>query len=169
VRGIVPGWYAAASVKWLQRIIVIDRPFNGYYQTLDYSYWARRGDLVELVPLSELQIKAEIARPIEGEIVLPNSNVRVHCAAWTGDGEITKVEISTDGGANWNEAKLGDESKPNAWRLWEFEWQTLAVAGKRTLIARATDSNGRTQPVERDLDRGTYMINHLLPIRVEVR
>src|SRR3979490_1852161 len=43
VRAIVPGWYAVASVKWLQRIIVTDKPFNGYYQTLDYAYWKRRG------------------------------------------------------------------------------------------------------------------------------
>src|SRR6266516_599582 len=34
VRAIVPGWYAMASIKWLQRIIVTDRPFNGYYHTL---------------------------------------------------------------------------------------------------------------------------------------
>jgi hypothetical protein len=37
------------------------------------------------------------------------------------------------------------------------------------LIARATDSHGRTQPTDRDPDLGTYMINHLLPITVEVR
>jgi hypothetical protein len=37
------------------------------------------------------------------------------------------------------------------------------------LIARATDSQGRTQPTQRDHDRGTYMINHLLPITVQIR
>ena len=169
VRAIVPGWYAVASIKWLQRIIVTDKIFNGYYQTLDYSYWRREGELAELVPLREMQIKAEIARPSEGETVPANSNVRVHGTAWTGDGEITKVEISSDDGATWNEAKLLGESKPNAWRLWEFNWKTPARAGKATLVARATDSNGRTQPIERDPDRGTYMINHLLPIEVEVR
>jgi hypothetical protein len=36
-------------------------------------------------------------------------------------------------------------------------------------MARATDSLGRTQPAQRDPDRGTYMINHLLPIEVEVQ
>jgi len=101
--------------------------------------------------------------------VAANSNLRVHGAAWTSDGEITKVELSTDGGATWNEAKLVGESKPNAWRLWEFDWRTPSKPGEQTLIARATDSYGRTQPVQRDLDRGTYMINHLLPIAVEVR
>jgi DMSO/TMAO reductase YedYZ molybdopterin-dependent catalytic subunit len=169
VRAIVPGWYAVASIKWLQRIVVTDKPFNGYYQTLDYAFWKRRGNLAELIALSEMQIKAEIARPSDGETVSANSNVRVHGAAWTGDGEIKKVEISSDDGATWNEAKLLGESKPNAWRLWEFNWKTPNRPEKATLIARATDSNGRSQPIERDPDRGTYMINHLLPIEVEVK
>jgi DMSO/TMAO reductase YedYZ molybdopterin-dependent catalytic subunit len=177
VRAIVPGWYAMASVKWLQRIIVIDRPFNGYYQTLDYAYWKRsdyghwqRGEQMgELTPLTEMQVKAEIARPAEGEMLRANTAVCVHGAAWACDVEIGKVELSTDGGATWNDAKLLGESKPNAWRLWEFSWQTPSQSGKQTLMARATDSLGRTQPVHRDPDRGTYMINHLLPIEVEVQ
>jgi len=168
VRAIVPGWYAMASIKWLQRIIVTDQPFTGYYQTLDYAYWKRRGDIGELTPLSEMQIKAEIAKPAHGETVPKNSNVRVHGSAWTGDSEITKVELSTDGGSTWREATLLGESKPNAWRLWEFNWKTPITPGKQTLIARATDSLGRTQPALRDPDRGTYMINHLLPVEVTV-
>jgi len=169
VRAIVPGWYAMASIKWVQRIIVMDQPFTGYYQTIDYAYWKRRTEVAEFTPLTEMQIKAEIARPGEGEIVPANSSVRVHGAAWTSDAEITKVELSTDGGATWSEATLLGESKPNAWRLWEFNWQTPAAAGNQMLIARAIDSLGRTQSVLRDVDRGTYMINHLLPITVEVR
>ena len=169
LRAIVPGWYAMASIKWLQRIIVTNEPFTGYYQTMDYAFWKRRGDVAELAPLTEMQIKAQIAKPARGEIVSADSKVRVHGAAWTCNGEISKVELSTDGGSTWKDAKLLGESKPNAWRLWEYDWQTPAAAGKQTLIARATDSLGRTQPVERDPDRGTYMINHLLPITVEVR
>jgi len=168
VRAIVPGWYAMASIKWLQRIIVTDEPFTGYYQTIDYAYWNRRAEVAELTPLTEMQIKAEIAKPIQGETVPANSSVRVHGAAWTSDGEITKVELSTDGGSTWNETNLLSEPKPNAWRLWEFNWQTPRTPGTQTLIARATDSLGRTQPVLHDADRGTYMINHLLTIQVEV-
>jgi DMSO/TMAO reductase YedYZ molybdopterin-dependent catalytic subunit len=168
LRAIVPGWYAMASVKWLQRIIVTEQPFTGYYETIDYAYWERREAIAELTPLTEMQVKAQIARPAQGEVVPANSSVRVHGAAWTSDGEITKVELSTDGGATWVEVKMLGESEPNAWRLWEFNWRTPAAAGRRTLISRATDSLGRTQPVERNRDRGTYMINHLLPITVEV-
>src|SRR5215468_1459174 len=177
LRAIVPGWYAMASIKWLQRIIVTDRPFTGYYQTIDYAYWQRtdyghwqRGEnIAELAPLAEMQVKAEIARPAEGEIVAANTSVCVRGAAWACDAEITKVELSTDGGATWNDAKLAGESKRNAWRFWEFDWRTPAQTGKQTLLARATDSRGRTQPASRDADRGTYMINHLLPIEVEVK
>src|SRR5947199_6448267 len=169
LRAIVPGWYAMASVKWLQRIIVTDRPFTGYYQTIDYAYWEKRDDIAELKPLTEMQVKAEIARPAEDEIVPAKTSVRVCGAAWACDAEITKVELSTDGGVTWNDAELLAESNPNAWRLWEFTWQTPLQPGKQTLMARATDSLGRTQPVLHDPDRGTYMINHLLPIEVEVQ
>jgi DMSO/TMAO reductase YedYZ molybdopterin-dependent catalytic subunit len=169
VRAIVPGWYAMASIKWLQRIIVTDQPFAGYYQTLDYSYWKRRGDVAELSPLTELQIKAEIAKPAQSDKVPANSTVRIHGAAWASGDEIVRVEVSTDGGSTWKEATLLGESKPNAWRFWEFNWKTPTAPEKQTLVARATDSLGRTQPAHRDPDRGTYMINHLLPITVEVR
>ena len=169
LRAIVPGWYAMASIKWLQGVIVTDRPFTGYYQTMDYAFWKRREEIAELVPLTDMQVKAEIAQPVEGETVPSDSNVRVHGAAWTSDGEITKVEVSTNGGASWNEASLIGKAVSNAWRLWDFEWHTPSKPGKQTLIASATDSHGRSQPVERDPDRGTYMINQLLPITVEVR
>src|SRR6266513_5825507 len=169
VRAIVPGWYAMASVQWLQRIIVTDRPFTGYYETLDYAYWEKRDDIAELKPLTEIQVKAEIARPAEDEIVPAKSSVCVRGGAWACDAEITKVELRTDGGATWSDTKLLGESKLNAWRFWEFDWQTPSQPGKQTLIARATDSLGRTQPVMRDHGRGTYMINHLLPIEVEVK
>jgi DMSO/TMAO reductase YedYZ molybdopterin-dependent catalytic subunit len=168
LRAIVPGWYAVASIKWLQRVIITQKPFNGYYQTLDYSFWKRDGEQARLTALSEIQTKAVIISPAEGETVAANSNVRVRGAAWSGTGEINKVELSTDGGSTWKKVTLLGEAKPNAWRLWEFDWKTPPKPGKATLIARATDSNGGTQPVERDPDRGTYTINHLLPIEVTI-
>jgi hypothetical protein len=116
-----------------------------------------------------MQLKAEIARPAKGEVVPANSSFRVHGAAWTSDAEITKVEVSTDDGSTWSVADLLGEPKPNAWRLWEFNWRTPARSGRATLIARASDSKGRTQSADRDPDRGTYMINHLLSIEVEIR
>jgi DMSO/TMAO reductase YedYZ molybdopterin-dependent catalytic subunit len=169
LRAIVPGWYAMASVKWLRRIVVTNKPFNGFYQSLDYSYWDRSGLLPTLAPLTEQQTKAEIARPENGETVAANSAYLIHGAAWTGTGEIIRVEVSVDSGNTWDAAKLLGEPVKNAWRLWEYAWQTPARAGRHTIVARATDSRGTSQPAERGGDRGTYMINHLLPVEVEIR
>jgi DMSO/TMAO reductase YedYZ molybdopterin-dependent catalytic subunit len=168
LRAIVPGWYAMASVKWLRRIIVTSKPFNGFYQSLDYTYWDRSGALPTLAPLAEQQVKAEVARPENGEVVPAGSTYRIHGAAWSGEADITMVEISFDA-RTWTQARLLNEPVKNAWRLWEYDWRTPATPGRYTLLARATDSRGRVQPSDRSGDRGTYMINHLLPVEVEVR
>lgn len=167
LRAIVPGWYAMASIKWLQRVIVTDKRFRGYYQTLDYAYWSEQNGLPELTPLSEMQLKAEIAFPAPGSTVAKDSTIRIYGAAWGGD--IAKVEVSVDGGQEWKAAALLDEAQPHAWRRWEFEWKTPDRPGRQILIARATDAQGRSQPAQHDPNRGTYMITHLLPIEVEVR
>ena len=168
LRAIVPGWYGMASVKWLQRLIVTDQAFNGYYQSVDYAYWKRDENGPVLVPLAEMQVKAEIARPANNEVISANSTYDVKGAAWTADGIVTKVEVSCDGGKSWSEATLNGDATENAWRLWEFEWVTPG-SGIYKLMARATDSRGRIQPLERNVDANNYMISHCLPIEVEVR
>ena len=169
VRAIVPGWYGMAAVKWLQRVVVTDRPYNGYYQTVDYAFWQRDDAGVRLVPITQMQVKAAIARPGINEVIAAGSRYTVAGAAWTADAEIVKVELSTDGGGTWRKASLGEEHVRNSWRLWEWDWAIPKVSGRHVLLARATDSRGRTQPMERDPDCGSYEINHCLPIEVEIR
>lgn len=169
LRLIVPGWYGMASVKWLTRIIASTQPFNGYYQTIDYATWERGLSAPTLVPITEMQVKAQIARPGFADAVRAGQMYHVRGAAWTTGAEIAKVEISTDGGETWQDTHLLGESIRNAWRLWEYEWTVPTKPGKATLMARATDSEGRIQPLERDEDRRSYIVNHLLPIEVDVR
>src|SRR4029077_2244356 len=124
LRAVVPGWYGMASIKWLQRIIATDQSFNGYYQSIDYAFWQRGDGGPALIPLTEMQVKAEIAHPENNEVIRANGKYLVNGAAWTRGGGISKVEISCDGGKTWSETNLKDTSITNAWRLWEFEWQT---------------------------------------------
>jgi len=169
VRAVVPGWFGMASVKWLQRIVVTTEAFQGYYQSIDYAYWENQAGLPGLRPLREMQVKAQIARPTPGEAIATNSSYRVFGAAWASENEVATVELSVDGARSWSSARLLGESIENAWRFWEFNWQTPAKPGAVRLIARATDSSGRTQPKERIPEYGSYMINHLLPVEVQVR
>ena len=168
LRVVVPGWFGMASVKWLQRIVVTREPFNGYYQSIDYTYWEERDGMPTLVPLAEMRVKAQIARPYMEEVVPAGEEYRVHGAAW-GEHDVVKVEVSADSGASWSHATLLGQPVKNAWRFWEFRWKTPAQPGDHTLMARATDSAGQTQPAARVAEYGTYMINHVLPIRVTVR
>jgi DMSO/TMAO reductase YedYZ molybdopterin-dependent catalytic subunit len=169
LRVVVPGWYGMASVKWLTRVLVTDRPFDGFFQTFDYSFWTRTRGLPSLRPVTEMQVKALVARPALHEVVKAGESYRVHGAAWAGESEVARVEVSTDGGRSWKQAKLLDKPAPFCWSRWELAWQVPKAAGKHIIMARATDRRGRTQPGKRDTDRRTYMINHVLPIEFEVR
>jgi len=116
----------------------------------------------------ETNVKASIARPFAGETVAAGKAYRVHGAAWAGESEVSKVEVSTDGGETWAAARLVGDPIPHAWRLWEWTWRTPKQAGPRVLMARATDHRGRVQPLKRDHDRRNGMISHVLPIEVEI-
>jgi DMSO/TMAO reductase YedYZ molybdopterin-dependent catalytic subunit len=167
LRAIVPGWYGMASVKWLSEITVISQPFLGYYQSVDYAYWQRGFGEPSLIPITELQVKAQIARPSPAERVALGQPYLVAGAAWSGGAEIARVEVSTDGGATWQIARLDNQRAPCAWRWWEISWQPER-SGRSTLMVRATDAIGRTQPIHRNVDRGGYIINEVLGIDVTV-
>lgn len=166
LRAVVPGWYGMASVKWLTNIVVSKEKYYGFYQTIDYSYWEKSPSAQTLVPITEMRVKAQIARPEFAEAVPAGSTYRVRGAAWTSDAGVSKVELSVDRGASWHVVRLLGESITNAWRLWEHDWAVPGTPGKTVLMARATDSRGRTQPPEHHDDRGSYLIHHWLPVDV---
>ena len=170
LRAVIGGWYGMASVKWLSRIIVTDKPYNGFWQTFDYATFERRdGGLPTLKPITAIQPKSSIARPTEHEVVPAGKPYLVTGAAWAGEAKIARVQISSDGGKTWNDAKLTGVEKPFCWRTWEYLWNVPEVRGPVKLLTRAIDSNGQTQPEQRDIDRRTYMINHLVAVEVLVR
>jgi DMSO/TMAO reductase YedYZ molybdopterin-dependent catalytic subunit len=168
VRLVVPGWYGMASVKWLRNIIVSSTPFNGYWQTLEYAYWQRVHGQPTLVPVTEMQLKAEIARPAQYEVLAAGVPYRVFGAAWSGESEVAQVEVSTDGGQSWQPANLLGMAVRHTWRFWEYAWTPPTQPGRHRLAARATDWAGRTQPTEHDSDRRTYMVTKIAAIEVIV-
>jgi Mo-co oxidoreductase dimerisation domain len=139
-----------ASVKWLTRIVVSDYPFRGCFQTVDYSYWDREFGVAVRVPITEMKVKAQIARPALHEVIPAASTYRVIGAAWTGDSQVTNVEVSRDQGRTYSPARFLTDATPHAWRLWEYVWRTPPTSGRYALMARARDAKGREQPAERD-------------------
>lgn len=168
VRAVVPGWYGMASVKWLTRILVLPSSFQGYFQTIDYAIWERQEGVARRVLITSMQVKASIARPSFRESIRAGSGYRIYGAAWAGETAVTKVEISINGGQSWQPARLSNLPVPYTWRFWEYEWRVPMQPGRYAIMARATDAKGNAQSMQRDADRENYMINHVLPVEVEV-
>jgi DMSO/TMAO reductase YedYZ molybdopterin-dependent catalytic subunit len=167
VRLFVPGWYGVASVKWLTRIEVRDRPFDGYFQTIKYTVKRPdRGGHLRSVPVSSIAVKSEIIRPQRGAVLGLGTN-RLFGVAWAGDHAVDSVEVSVDCGMTWQRAHLMGPRVPYSWTMWEYFW-IVSEPGSYSILARATDERGWTQPLAHDPRNGGYMIHHSRPVNVRV-
>ena len=156
VRLIVPGWYGMASVKWLAQIIALEAPFRGFFQAARY--------VVGEEPLRSIKPRAVIVAPLADVRSAP---LTVRGYAWSGQGGIARVELSTDGGATWREAALGPERSTAAWREWRTDW--TPAPGTYDLLARGTDRSGETQGLEQRRTALGYMNNAAQRVHVVVR
>jgi len=171
-RALAPGWLGAASVKWLIEIRVMDREFEGNFMKPGYRFPTRPvppgGEIgpEETAVIKGLPVKSVIARPGDGSH-WKLGPVRLSGAAWAGENEVTRVDISTDQGKTWQPATFGPEKAKYAWRLWEYAWKP-AKAGSYVVMSRATDSAGRTQPAEPAWNPSGYLWNVIDRVRIHV-
>jgi DMSO/TMAO reductase YedYZ molybdopterin-dependent catalytic subunit len=166
MRLVVPGWYGVSSVKWITRLEVLDRPYEGYFQSKKYTIRRREAAEERVVRLTRMAVKSEIIRPRADSELQPGVN-RVTGIAWAGEEAVARVEISTDGGLGWHRATLAGPQAPYSWTLWEYLWEVNRPKDYQ-LICRATSAAGETQPAEHDPLRGGYMINFVRPHPVRV-
>ncbi len=130
LRAIVPGNYAADSVKWLRSIVVATVPFDGEFQVDDYCLVGAEG-IPDGTQLHELPVTS---------LVTVTERTQIAGVAW--GGEIVHVDVEVDGLRH--EATLRAPLGPYAFTPWELEVDL--VPGEHTAAARATDSAGNTQP-----------------------
>lgn len=171
-RALVPGWIGAASCKWLSQIKVLEKEFDGNFMKPGYrmpNHPLKPGEALNVDdshPVTALNVKSVIAAPVDGSTVRSKA-VHVQGAAWAGEAEITKVEISTDAGASWQPAQLGREHAKYAWRLWSYLWKAPR-AGDYTFMSRATDSQDRVQPATAEWNPGGYLYNAIDQVKIHV-
>lgn len=162
-RLFVPGWYGMASIKWLVEIEPVDGPVGDHFMADDYT---RRTTDGGRAALEWVLPKAEIARPAENT-ELGAGPAEVAGAAWAGRSPVARVEISTDGGDTWDQARLEGPETRWGWRLWRWSWE--AEPGVYRLAARAVDAEGRTQPHEPDPAAPGYLNHWVRPRAIRVR
>jgi sulfane dehydrogenase subunit SoxC len=209
VRLLVPGWYGVNSVKWLDELRLadsmvtegsLDRPgSHAKWQQDDYRIHPA-GEIPEHLESvgtfdtwEQLESK-EVDHPYtfdqnvtsligapDGEEPIRAGEIDVCGVAWAGDDAVERVEVSFDGGESLTEAERFGPDYAGAWRLFRTSWD--ATPGTYTLVSRATDERGRSQPAEigspdeglaaLDSDRypwneGGYGANAYLPNALEV-
>ena len=161
LRGVVPGYIGARSVKWLGKIVVSDRPSPNHYVATAYKLvregspieWAEAGPLYRF-PLNSVICSQE-----------PNSKINLGKVTVSGyaypSGQpgtmISKVEVSPDDGRRWTTARITSPLRENCWVLWQADVKVSSSASELTV--RATDSRGDTQPENADWNMKGYMFN----------
>lgn len=168
LRIIVPGWYGMASVKWLTGIEALTSRFDGYQQSHGYHYRTQRGE--QGTPITRMLVKSLIRPPGVPDWVtrkrwMESGPVAVEGRAWSGGGvPITRVEVMLDG--TWQDATLSRPVGRYAWTHWRIDWQ--AGPGVHTLMCRATDAEGNTQPMQSSYDVAGFGNNSVHRIEVHV-
>ena len=169
LRLVVPGWYGMQNVKWLSRITLLEEPFQGYQNVAAYRLFeadGTPGEPLTRMPPRSLTVPPGVPEFLTRERVLDTGPVTLHGRAWSGQGQIVAVEVSTDGGESFTPAELEEPLGEAAWRGWHFEWN--APPGEHVLSSRATDSAGNSQPLEARWNLKGYANNAVerIPVRV---
>ena len=158
LRLVVPGVQGVSWVKWLRRIEVGDQPYATREETLHYVDLMPDGKLRQYSSVQEC--KSVITAPSGGQKLLETGFYNITGLAWSGRGKVERVDVSVDGGKNWNTARLESPVLDKALTRFNFDW--IWDGKPAVLQSRAIDSTGYVQPGISELRavRGTQSIYH---------
>ena len=161
LRTIVPGFIGARSVKWLHKITVSDRPSPNHFVADVYKLVPE--DNAELIaktsPIYEFILNSVICVPVKDASVTGNQiNVKGFALTnGTTGRNVQKIEVSADGGKTWKLAKVTSPVSDYCWVLWSAEIPISETTA--SLLVRATDSSGETQPEQNPWNYKGYQFN----------
>ncbi len=130
-RVLVPGIYGMKHVKWLTGIEVVNYDFQGYWQQRGWSDPA------------PVLLTSRIDTPLDGSTAHAHRTTYVAGVAFSGNRGISEVDVSLDGGKNWQIATLKRPLSQLTWVLWEIAW--TPQPGNYTIVVRAVDMQGNVQ------------------------
>jgi DMSO/TMAO reductase YedYZ molybdopterin-dependent catalytic subunit len=171
-RLVVPGWFATYWVKALSQITVRTEPLHNFWVDTAYripSTPDRSEDpshpSKETTPLTSYPTRAVVISP-DGSKKLRRDKTTIEGIA-VGDGiGIRRVEVSTDGGRSWSDARLDPAIDKYSWRRWRIDWRPTQPRTYK-LQCRATNDDGQTQP-EHEWNHGGYDRHSVDTLIVEV-
>ena len=142
MRLLLPGFEGNMNVKWLRRLNLTDTPVDARDETSHYTELMPTGKARQFMFLQSA--KSAIMKPSFGMTMKGAGLYEISGLAWSGAGRITKVEVSADGGKSWAVAALNEPMLSKALTRFRMPWRW--DGGPSTLMSRATDETGATQP-----------------------
>ena len=158
LRLLLPGWEGIANVKWLRRLKIGDHPWATREETSAYTDLLPDGQARQYTFVQEA--KSVITRPCPERPLQTRGPHSVEGLAWSGRGRIKRVDVSFDGGRNWQTAELPGPVQDKALTRFRIPW---TWHGERALLqSRANDDTGYVQPSLQQLRkvRGTRSLYH---------
>ncbi|CAB3847306.1 hypothetical protein LMG26854_02769 [Achromobacter aegrifaciens] len=157
LRLIVPGYTGVNSVKYIKRLAFTEKESPAAIQQTGYRLAppGQKGNPSQ-PSVWAMGVKSWINTPNPAASTLKAGRVVVQGVAFGGTNGIKQVEVSIDGGKNWQKAELvGPDLGRYAWR--QFALPVELAAGEHVLVSRATDTEGRVQEEERPQNSGGYI------------
>lgn len=159
LRLVVPGFEGNMWIKWLRRLEVGDMPWYQREETSKYTDLLESGKAREFT--LEMEVKSVITNPSpQAPITHGKGRLILSGLAWSGRGTIKRVDVSVDGGRNWQEARIDGPSYSKALHRFyhEIDWD----GSELYLQSRAVDELGFVQPTKQALReaRGANTIYH---------
>ncbi|HJQ62137.1 MAG TPA: sulfite oxidase [Burkholderiales bacterium] len=158
LRLVVPGYYGINNVKYLGRLAFTDKETDAAIQRSGYRIRdiGKKG-APDQPSMWEMNVKSWVNHPA-GEGPVSAGMVQIDGVAFAGVNAVKRVEVSVDGGKTWKDAKfIGPDLGRYAWR--QFVLPVRLSAGNYTLVSRATDTAGNTQPEQRVENERGYAHN----------
>ena len=158
LRLIVPGWEGNVNVKWLRRIKVVDRPYMTRMESPDHTSLMPDGKARQFMFV--MDAKSVITFPSGGQRLPGPGFYEITGLAWSGRGLVRRVEVSTDGGKTWRDARLQAPVLRFAHTRFRLDWRW--DGREAVLQSRCTDETGYVQPTLAELVkvRGLNSIYH---------
>ncbi len=167
LRALVPGWVGSTSIKWLSRIVVSSEQQWARNNTTSYVLigddYPPEGEALGQVVTTQ-SIKSALALPWPAE--LDAGTHRIGGYAHSPAGRVAEVEWSDDSGRTWHRADLIGPQARLGWVRFELSWE--ASAGMYTVMTRATDVAGNTQPDQVPFNEKGYLFDQPLPHPIRV-
>lgn len=172
LRLVVPGWYSTYWVKMLNHIEVLDQPDNNFWMRTAYLIPDTPGASmipgeknVKMIPINRMVPRSFITNMSNDGAIKVGHRTEVRGIAFGGDAALKEVAFSADGGTNWQPARLGKDHGGYSFRQWHISF-TPDRKGPSTMMVRATNINGETQPATPNWNTGGYMRNVIEQVTV---